>query len=106
MDINSIRDNIKENEYDLSEHAHRERQEEQITVSEIERVILEGGIIEQYPSDPRGKRCLVAGKVAKQPLHVVCGMRGDRLLIVTVYRPKEPTWRDYKTRTKELESRV
>lgn len=106
MDIASIRNRIRNNEYDLSEHAHRERQEEQIEVSEIERVILEGGIIEQYPNDPRGKSCLVAGKVTRKPLHIVCGMRGDRLLIVTVYRPKAPTWKDYKTRAKELKSRV
>lgn len=106
MDIKSVRNKIRSNEYDLSEHAHRERQEEQITVLEIERVILEGGIIEQYSLDPRGKSCLVAGKVTDQPLHVVCGIRSDRLLIVTVYRPKAPTWKDYKTRAKELESRV
>lgn len=106
MDINLIRNKINNNEYDLSEHAHRERQEEQITVSEIEQTLLEGDIIEQYPNDPRGKSCLVAGKVSKQPLHVVCGMRDDKLLIVTVYRPKLPTWKDYKTRAKELESRV
>lgn len=106
MDISWIKNKISNNGYDLSEHAHRERQEEQITVSEIERVILEGGIIEQYPLDPRGKSCLVAGKVTDQPLHVVCGMRGDRLLIVTLYRPKAPAWKDYKTRAKELEGRV
>lgn len=106
MDIKSIRNKIRSSEYDLSEHTHRERQEEQITVDEIERVILEGGIIEQYPLDPRGKSCLVAGKVTDQPLHIVCGMRGDRLLVVTVYRPKPPTWKDYKTRAKELEGRV
>ncbi len=76
MDIKSIRNKIRINEYDLSEHAHRERQKEQITVDEIERVILEGAIIEQYPNDPRGKSCLVAGKVTDQPLHIVCGMRG------------------------------
>jgi len=37
--------------------------------------------------------------------HVVCGKRGKRLLILTVYRPKLPVWIDYKTRVKELKSR-
>lgn len=106
MDINWIRDKIYNNEYDFSEHAHRERQEEQITVLEIEKTLLEGGIIEQYPLDPRGKSCLVAGKITSQPLHIVCGIRSDRLLIVTVYRPKEPAWKDYKSRAEELKSRV
>lgn len=106
MDIALIRIKIRAQEYDLSVHAHRERQEEQITIDEIEKTLLEGVIIERYPEDPRGESCLVAGKVTNQALHVVCGMRGSRLLIVTVYRPKEPTWKDYKTRRKELKSRV
>lgn len=66
MDINSIKDKIKTGAYDLSEHAHKERQEEQITISEIEQTIAEGGILEQYPNDPRGESCLVVGKVTKQ----------------------------------------
>lgn len=102
MDIKIIREKVKKKEYDLSEHAHKERQEEQITIQQIERALLKGDIIEEYPKDPRGESCLVANK----KLHVVCGMRGERLLIVTIYKPKLPTWIDWKTRTKELESRV
>jgi hypothetical protein len=106
MDISFIRDKIGKEEYDLSAHAHQERQEEQITIEEIENILLKGDIIEKYSNDPRGQSCLVAGIEAKVSLHVVCGMRGNRLLIVTVYRPKKPTWIDYKTRAKEVKSRV
>lgn len=106
MNVKTIRQKVRAAEYDLSAHAHRERQEEKITLDEIEKTLLEGDIIEEYPNDPRGKSCLVAGKVTDQPLHIVCGMRGNRLLIVTVYRPQTPIWKDYKTRVKELGSRV
>lgn len=105
MDISFIREKVRRGEYDLSLHAHNERQEEQITVEEIEKVLLKGDIIEKYPNDPRGESCLVADIVSENPLHVVCGMRGKRLLVVTVYRPKLPVWIDYKTRTKELRRR-
>lgn len=105
MNASSIKEKVKNREYDLSIHAHNERQEEQITIDEIEKVLLKGGIIEKYPNDPRGESCLVAGIVSEEPLHIVCCMRGERLLIVTVYRPKPPIWIDYKTRTKELKSR-
>lgn len=105
MDIIFIKEKVRGGEYDLSLHAHNERQEEQITVDEIEKVLLKGVIIEKYPNDPRGESCLVAGIVSKKPLHVVCGIRGNRLLIVTVYRPKLPVWRGYKTRIKELKNR-
>ena len=102
MDIKLIRSKILSGEYDLSEHAHKERQEEQITVEEIEKTILKGAIIEKYLKDPRGKSCLVGTK----NLHLVCGFRSERLLIVTNYRPKKPTWTNWKTRAKELKNRV
>jgi hypothetical protein len=105
VDIAFVKKKIRNQEYDLSVHAHNERQEEQITIEEIEKVILKGDIIERYPNDLRGESCLVAGIVYKKPLHIVCGMRGKRLLIVTVYRPKPPVWIDYKTRSKEVKSR-
>lgn len=106
MDNTFIREKVKNEEYDLSAHAHQERQEEQITVAEVEEVLLRDDIIEQYPNDPRGQSCLIGNIISEQPLHVVCGMRGSRLLLVTVYRPKPPIWIDYKTRAKELKSRV
>lgn len=106
MDVSFIRNKVKSQEYDLSSHAHRERQEEQITISEIEQAFLAGDIIERYPSDPRGESCLVAAKVENKPLHIVCGKRDNRLLIITVYKPKPPTWKNYKKRAKELKSRV
>lgn len=106
MDILFIRTKTKKNEYDLSAHAHQERQEEKITVNEIEKILLKGDIIERYSSDPRGQSCLVAGFVSDEPLHVVCGTREEKLLVVTVYRPKLPVWVDYKTRAKEVKSRV
>ncbi len=105
MDLKTIQKNILDNNYDLSEHAHKERQEEQITVKEIEKTILNGDIIEEYLSDQRGESCLISGKVSNNDFHIVCGTRNERSLIVTVYRPKLPTWIDYKTRTKELKSR-
>lgn len=105
MDIAFIIKKIRNQEYDFSVHAHNERQEEQIAVEEIEKVLLKGDIIEKYPNDPRGESCLVTGIVSKRPLHIVCGKRDDRLLIVTVYIPKPPVWKDYKTRSKELKNR-
>lgn len=105
MTISFIRKKILDNEYDLSLHAHNERQEEQITVEEIEKVLLKGAIIEQYLNDPRGESCLLAGRISKNSLHVVCGNRSNRLLIITVYRPKLPVWVNFKTRAKELKSR-
>lgn len=106
MNFKVIGQKVRLGEYDLSEHAHKERQEEQISTNEIEQILLKGSIIEQYLNDSRGESCLVGGLVKDRPIHVVCGFRGRRLLVVTVYVPKSPIWIDFKTRAKELESRV
>lgn len=96
---------VKNEQYDLSSHAHQERQEEKISIEEIEKALVEGDIIEEYPNDPRGESCLIATQ-AEESLHVICGTRSKRLLVVTIYRPKKPVWINYKTRAKELKSRV
>lgn len=106
MNLKIIRDKIIKGEYDLSEHAHKERQDERISVKEIEQTVLNGDIIEKYPKDPRGESCLITCETFDNPIHVVCGFRNKRLLIVTLYRPTLPKWVGYKTRAKELKSRV
>lgn len=102
MDLKNIREKVIKGEFDLSEHAHKKRQFEEISVEEIVETILKGDIIEEYPKDLRGPSCLIGNK----NLHVVCGFRAERVLIVTNYRPEGSVWIDYKTRAKELKSRV
>jgi len=106
MELEEIRTKIKRGEYDLSEHAHVERQAEHITVKEIEELILSGEIVEAYPKDPRGESVLLGARLKTRSLHVVCGKRNDRILIVTVYEPNLPKWFDYKTRGREVKDRV
>ena len=106
MILKEIISKIRLNQYDLSEHAHVERQVEHITVKEIEETILFGEIIENYPQDPRGESVLVGAKLKNRSLHVVCGKKDDRILIITVYEPKTPKWLDYKTRSRKVESRL
>ncbi len=106
MDLEEIRSKIKHGEYDLSEHAHVERQAEHIAIKEIEETILSGEIIESYLKDPRGESVLIGVKPKGRNLHVVCGKRDDRILIVTVYEPKPPKWLDYKTRSKKVKDRI
>lgn len=102
MDLKYIRDKVRKGEFDLSDHAHKERQIEKISIKEIKQTILENDIIEEYSNDPRGSSCLIGN----ENLHVVCGFRDEKVLIVTNYRPEEPVWIDWKTRAKELKSRV
>lgn len=103
MDIESIRSKFKTNRYRISQHGEEERELDRITFKEIEEAIENSEIIERYPDDPRGPSCLIFGLTKeKKPIHLVCGnLLGERIILVTVYRPEPRRWIDFKKRRKE-----
>ena len=97
--IDWIIERVRRNEFQLSGHAHKERQEEAIYTLEICEALMNCEILVNYPKDPKGPSCLVLGYAAERPIHIVCGRaKNDWLLIITVYIPKPPKWLDPKTR--------
>jgi len=59
--IEWIQERVLKNEYYYSGHAEQERQNDNLTLAEIEEAIQSGRILEQYRDTGRGKSCLVAG---------------------------------------------
>lgn len=99
MDIIEIREKVKQDKYEISFHAEKERYTEDITIPDIEAAIGEGEILEDYPNDPRGSSCLVLGYSQQRPIHIVCGYSSTGWIrIITVYLPKLPKWIDERTR--------
>ena len=97
-----IRSHIRAKRYRLTKHATIARLERGVTITEIERVLLNGEIIERYLGAQPYPSCLVLGwLISGDPLHVVCS-RGNiepALRIVTLYEPEDALWEsDYKTR--------
>lgn len=91
MDIAWITDRVSAQHYRLSRHADRERQNDALTLAEVEEALLAGRILEDYPDTGRGESCLIAGFAdSGKPIHAVCGRQGDWLVIVTVYIPTPP----------------
>jgi len=81
---------IKEN-YFLSQHADKERMNDNLLIVEIEESICAGSILESYEDDARGNSCLIVGfSQSGIPVHSVCGMSGDSLVVITVYIPTPP----------------
>ena len=102
LSMRFIRSQIRARHYRLTKHATIARLERGIMISDIERTLLNGEIIEQYPDSDPYPSCLIVGWLASgDPLHIVCS-RGEAepaLRIVTVYEPEDALWeRDYKTR--------
>lgn len=98
--LKEIQQKVKKNSFKLSLHAHKERMEETITTEEIIESILKGQIIEDYPKYYKGHCCLIAGCYRKKYIHIVCGIKDKEVIIITVYTPKLPKWKNYKTRNK------
>ncbi len=82
---------IKRDDYLFSQHADRERMNDNLLISEVEESIVGGTVLESYPEDKRGSSCLVVGFTKQgKPVHTVCGKSGDDLVLITVYIPAPP----------------
>lgn len=95
IDMAWIIEKVKEGDYRLSEHADDERIDDNLMLYEIEESILDGLLLESYPKDRRGSSCLIVGftKTGK-PIHTVCGKNGDVLILITVYIPTPPKFKN------------
>ena len=83
----------------VTAHAHQEMAEESVSLESVTSVLLDATVIENYPDHRRGACCLVGGQSkAGRDLHVVCTTSLDPAIIITVYEPKQPKWKDPFTR--------
>jgi hypothetical protein len=101
MIIDEIKEKVSKNEDYYTLHAEIERKADDLTFYQIEEAILAGDILEQYPDDGRGESCLVIGFSENIPIHIVCGKRGEKIVIITAYVPKPPKFIDPWTRSRE-----
>ncbi len=104
MSIDEIKQRIREGRYEVSIHAQQERLADDLDIEEIESAVLQGDLIEDYPTDPRGPSCLVGGLAGANPIHVVLGWARAKnqsepiLRVITVFIPRPPKWTDIRTR--------
>ncbi len=98
MGIEAIREKVASDQYVYTRHADVERQADGLTLAQVEEALLNGEILEQYDDTGRGESCLIVGFAGESPIHVVCGWRGDRIAIITVYTPRPPKFADPWTR--------
>ena len=81
---------------EMTQHLQLRMRERGIQYADMVKAITTGEIIEQYPADYPYPSCLILGS---NGLHVVCGMGGGFLWIITTYYPDQSKWEaDNKTR--------
>lgn len=94
FEIEWIRAHVKNGEYYFSKHGDQERQNDNLTIAEVEEALLTGSVLEQYENTGRGECCLVAGFTnTGKPIHIICGTRENWLVIITVYIPRPPKFK-------------
>ncbi len=100
MNIEELKNLYMTGNIHWSVHCLERMNERSIKISDIERCILNGEIIEDYPDDFPHPSCLIFGNCNNhQPLHVVAGTNGAFIYIITAYRPTLIKFNeDFKTR--------
>jgi hypothetical protein len=98
MDIEVVKTQVCRGRFMLSAHADQEAADENIDIAEICAAILNDEMLEYYPDTGRGESCLILGFVKDRPIHVVCGWRRGLVVVITVYIPKPPKFKDPWTR--------
>ena len=100
MDIEDIKRKVGEGRYTIS-FTHTEKLRlRRIKAADIEQAVKSGNIIEDYPNDPRGRSCLILGRVGNRNLHILFArLAAEELLVVTAYEPDPEEWEnDWQTR--------
>lgn len=104
--IKEIREKIKQNKFEFSQHALDQSIIRNISVEEVRQMVANGEIIEDYPNDKYGPSCLIFGRTkTNRPLHVHCSYPSRPLLkIITLYEPTPRKWFEFKSRRHKDES--
>ena len=118
--ISWIQEKISQSDYYFSQHGDRERQNDNLSISEVEEALLQSRILEYYPDTGRGESCLVVGFTDDgkpihvvcgrqretgesrliaftsdgKPIHAVCGQQRETLAIITLYIPSPPKFKN------------
>lgn len=100
LNIDKLRKICLPENIELTMHAAKRLEQRGISIHDVMHCIMNGEIIEQYPTDYPYPSCLILGiSVNSKLLHTVIGTNLSQLWIVTAYYPDINKWStDCKTR--------
>ncbi len=75
-------------------HAVERMFERKITYGDVNKILIEGKVIEEYKHDQPYPSKLILGFVKKRPIHIVVAenIGEDQTIIITVYEPDKSRW--------------
>ena len=99
-----VRGLVDRGEVKVSDHGYEEMSDEDILARDVLAGVLEGIVVEDYPTYPKGACVLVLQRDSdQQPIHVVWGIPkglSSPAVVVTAYRPNPDLWSEDFTRRK------
>lgn len=103
MEMEDIKQYADNKKIKWSTHCLERMQERDISRKDVKNCILNGEIIEDYPTDFPHPSCLIFGQtIESEVLHVVVGCDGEYIFIITTYYPNTDKFQeDLKTRRRK-----
>lgn len=97
LDLKRMRKFIEKERFVISNHARVRMFQRNISTDDIKEIVIKGEMIEEYKDEPCSS-ALILGFSRGSAYHVVVAGCKDHVRIVTVYKPEEDRWIDYRTR--------
>ncbi len=95
----TIRKEVKKNNYRITYHAIARMAQKKISEQEITETILCGDTIERDPDAKPYPKCLIMHQARPdKPLYVACGYDGKQARIITAHWRDPKKWSDWWTR--------
>ena len=86
--IARLRAAVRTNNYEYSQHALEEMDEDDLSDADVREAILSGGIRAELTDDPRSLRYLVKGRSGNVDIEIIARfLTEDAVRIITVYIP-------------------
>lgn len=104
MEISQIIEAIHEQRIRVSDHADVDAHEDRLSCKDVYQSVLQGKIIEDYPTDTPYPSCLIYGQnITGDPIHSVWAYNPDNrwAVLIKVYRPDPNQWINWIERRKE-----
>ena len=99
VDIHVIQRHCEDNRIRITKHAAYRIEERGISFDQIKSGIMNGEIIEEYPTDFPNPSVLLLGYTSGNPLHIVVGISDMGIQLITAYHPSDVKWEaDFRTR--------
>ena len=101
MNLDDIVEAIRRGRVRITDHADEETQADELSFDEVLYSVVQGEIIEDYPTDRPYPSCLVFGETfRREPVHSVWAFNPENrwAVLITVYRPDPQRWVDWRTR--------